>query len=369
MGLIDTHTHLDGFARRGELPGVLDRARAAGVEAMIASGTEPGDWTLYRDLARESSRGGALHGGVASLLGGRRVGGGAGAGGGLFHRARRRTRWPACGEVGWLDRFHLPKDAAAAEPVFAAQRAAFAAGLQAVRRLGVPVVVHSRGAFPECVDMIDASGVDWRRVVFHCFSEGPAEMDALLERGGRGSFTGIVTYKNAEPVRAAARRQGLARLMIETDAPYLAPMPHRGKPNEPAFVRHTAEFCAGLFGVSLEELAAVTTANATSFFGLNRYPRAICAEFSARTDRVDSRNLAFSRLRLFELPGENCSSSASICGASSPVAMNRTVEPLPAASIMRPMMLLPLTCSSSFSTNTSHLYRFVMRTIMAAGRA
>jgi TatD DNase family protein len=78
----------------------------------------------------------------------------------------------------------------------------------------------------------------------------------------------VITYKNAEAVRAAAKSQGLERLMIETDAPYLAPVPHRGKPNEPAFVRHTAEFCAGLFGATYEELAAITTANARAFFGI-----------------------------------------------------------------------------------------------------
>ena len=105
-------------------------------------------------------------------------------------------------------------------------------------------------------------------MVFHCFSEGAEEMNALTRRGGRGSFTGVITYKNADGVRAAAKAQGLARLMIETDAPYLAPVPHRGKPNEPAYVRHTAEYCAGLFGVSYDELAAVTSANARAFFGL-----------------------------------------------------------------------------------------------------
>jgi TatD DNase family protein len=105
-------------------------------------------------------------------------------------------------------------------------------------------------------------------VVFHCFSEGAGEMDALLKRGGFGSFTGIITYKNADAVRAAAKAQGLARLMIETDAPYLAPVPHRGQPNEPAYVRHTAEFCAGLFGAGVDELAAITTATSRRFFGI-----------------------------------------------------------------------------------------------------
>jgi TatD DNase family protein len=168
-----------------------------------------------------------------------------------------------------LDRFHLPKETAEAEKIFAWQRAAFAAQLVVGKKLGCPLVIHSRGAFRESVEMIDASGVDWARVVFHCFTEGEAEMAELTRRGGRGSFTGILTYKNAEAIRAAAKAQGLARFMVETDAPYLTPMPHRGKPNEPAFVRHTAEFAAAeVFGVKPEELAATTTANARTFFGV-----------------------------------------------------------------------------------------------------
>jgi TatD DNase family protein len=117
--------------------------------------------------------------------------------------------------------------------------------------------------------MIDSSGVDWSKVVFHCFTEGELEMVELTRRGGWGSFTGIITYKSAENVRAAAKAQGLDRLMIETDAPYLTPMPHRGKPNEPAFLRHTAEYCAReVFGVSVDVLAETTTANARRFFGI-----------------------------------------------------------------------------------------------------
>src|SRR5690606_26506577 len=121
------------------------------------------------------------------------------------------------------------------------QKVAFASQLELAKKLACPVVVHSRGAFEECVAMGDASGVDWSRVVFHCFTEGEAEMRELLERGGYGSFTGILTYKSADTVRAAARLQGLGRIMVETDAPYLTPVPHRGKPNEPAYIRHTAE--------------------------------------------------------------------------------------------------------------------------------
>lgn len=281
VGLIDTHTHLDSFARRGELPAILARAQAAGLEAMVTIGTDTDDWTLYRDLAREHP--GIVHftvglhpcsvaadwaGRVAQLES-------------FWGRASRPDEpsnpaahpedspYPvALGEIG-LDRFHLPKDnPVEAEKTFAWQQAAFAAQLAQAKRLGCPVAVHSRGAFTECVEMIDAAGVAWSRVVFHCFTEGPAEMAELTKRGGFGSFTGIITYKTAETIRAAALAQGLDRLMIETDAPYLTPMPHRGKPNEPAYLRHTAEFCAGLFGVSHEAFVSTTTRNARAFYGL-----------------------------------------------------------------------------------------------------
>lgn len=266
MALIDTHTHLESFVTLGTLPGALARARAAGLEAMITIGTSPDDWALYRDLAKE-------HAGFVRYTVG-------------LHPCAVEAGWEAAqakveefwngagptpvalGEIG-LDRFHLPKDAAGAEKIFGWQRAAFAAGLAVAQRRGCAVVIHSRGAFAECVELIDASGIDWAKVVFHCFTEGETEMTELTKRGGFGSFTGILTYKSAANVRAAAKAQGLGRFMVETDAPYLTPMPHRGKPNEPAFVRHTAEFAATeVFGVSYEELAAVTTANARRFFGL-----------------------------------------------------------------------------------------------------
>ena len=273
-GLIDTHTHLESFAHRGVLPETLARARESGVGAMVTIGTSPEDWELYRKLAQENA------GHVNFSVG--------------LHPCAVDANWQtalsavedfwttkggessadavrpvALGEIG-LDRFHLPKnDEAAAAEIFEWQRAAFADGLRIAKQLGCPVVIHSRGAFAECVEMIDGSGVEWTKVVFHCFTEGEAEMTELIRRGGWGSFTGIITYKTAGSVRAAARLQGLSRLMIETDAPYLTPMPHRGKPNEPAFLRHTAAYCAReVFGVIEEELAATTTANARRFFGI-----------------------------------------------------------------------------------------------------
>ena len=247
--LIDTHTHLESFARCGALAETLRRAREAGVEAMITIGTSPDDWELYRGIAAENADGfvrytvgvhpcsvdahweKAVEGiEVFWAVPTDRLGGDA-------------SPYPvALGECG-LDRFHLPKDAGEAERIFGWQREAFAVQLAMAKRLGCPVVVHSRGAFRECVEMIDASGVDWSKVVFHCFTEGEAEMSELVGRGGFGSFTGIATYKSAENVRAAAKRQGLARLMIETDAPYLTPMPHRGKPNERSEERRVGKEC------------------------------------------------------------------------------------------------------------------------------
>jgi TatD DNase family protein len=269
MGLIDTHTHLESFARKGTLTDALVRAKDAGLEAMITIGTSPEDWSPYRELAQKNP------GFVYYTVG--------------MHPCSVDERWSEAvaqiegfwdchllndklpvglGETG-LDRFHLPKDnEVEADKIFRWQRAAFAVQLELVRRLRCPLVVHSRGAFRECVEMIDASGVDWSRVVFHCFTEGEVEMAELTRRGGFGSFTGVLTYKNADAVRAAAKAQGLARFMIETDAPYLTPMPHRGKPNEPAYLKHTAEFAAEVFGVSADELAAASTKNARAFFGL-----------------------------------------------------------------------------------------------------
>jgi TatD DNase family protein len=174
----------------------------------------------------------------------------------------------ALGECG-LDRFHLPKDnPAEASRIFALQIAAFSFQLALAQRLNTPIVVHSRGAFRESIDLITASGVDWSKVVFHCWSEGPAEIAELNRLGGRGSFTGILTYKTAEPVRQALKEQGMARLMVETDAPWLAPVPHRGKPCEPAHVRLTAEYAAAQLGIPFEEFDSITTETTKKFFNL-----------------------------------------------------------------------------------------------------
>jgi len=264
MHLIDSHTHLDRFARAGELPSILQRARDAGVRSMITIGTEPDDWVLYGELVQAHP--GVIH----HTLG--------------LHPCSVDADWErafgqlpgllasgprpvAIGETG-LDRFHLPKDADEAARLFEAQRSSFRAHLELASSESLPIVVHSRGATSECIEMIDASNFDWTRVVFHCWVDDPPMMREVNWRGGRGSFTGIATYKSAENVRQAALEQGLDRLMVETDAPYLSPEPHRGKRNEPAFLAQTAAVLARTFALELDAFADIATRNTRTFFGL-----------------------------------------------------------------------------------------------------
>ena len=262
--LIDSHCHLDCFAKSGELADVLARARKAGVEKFVCAGTKPEDWEIYSGLAKtfpgEIFYAVGLHPGDAdenweSALAR------------LPEFFRNAPAPVAIGEIG-LDEHWMPQDSAEAAVVRARQAEVFSRQLEIARELDLPVIVHARDAFAQCVSAIDASGVDWRKVVFHCFSENADSVRALNSRGGRASFTGTITYKNAQITRDAALAQGLGRLMLETDCPYLAPRKLRGKRNEPAFMRETAEFVAELFGVSVCEIERISAENAREFFSL-----------------------------------------------------------------------------------------------------
>lgn len=263
--LIDTHCHLASFARKGELETVLDRAAEADVGRLITIGTSVEDWLLYRDLARQ-------HAGRIDYTVG-------------LHPTDVGDDWAdqvaqvatyfaddpppvALGEVG-LDHFHLPKYPDEAAEIKARQAEAFRQQLQIALQLDCPVVVHSRNAFQPCLDLVQEVGVNPQRVVFHCFADGPEEIRALNAVGARGSFTGIITYPKSAAIRDAAQAQGMERLMLETDAPYLAPQAFRGKPNEPAYLRETATAVAGLFGVTPAEVAEVSFNNALAFFKID----------------------------------------------------------------------------------------------------
>lgn len=264
MELIDSHCHLKGFKDKGELDAVLERARDAGVQRFITVGTSPKDWVPYREMNA------AYTGTIDYTVG--------------LHPCYVDADWRdavsqlstffmpphapvALGEIG-LDYFHLPKDPIQAGELMLHQEAAFRRQLMLADELDCPIIIHSRNAFDDSVRMIDESGVNWTRVVFHCFTYGPEEIAQIQQRGGRASFTGVVTYKNASDIREALRTQGIGQLMLETDCPYLTPEPLRGKPNEPAYLANIATRCAEALALSAKELSARTTANTKAFFNL-----------------------------------------------------------------------------------------------------
>ena len=265
MELIDSHCHLKCFKDKGELNTILDRAQAAGIKRFITVGTSPADWVTYREMHREKT------GSIAYTVG--------------LHPCYVNTDWAASvsqlstffmppfapcalGEIG-LDYYHLQKDPIQAGETMLLQEAAFRQQLMLATEVDCPIIIHCRDAFTDCMKLIDESGIGWSRIVFHCFTYGPKEVESIQKRGGRASFTGIATYKSAKNVRDALLKQGIERLMLETDCPYLAPVPHRGEQNEPAYLRDIAECCAQNLAVPLEELAERTTANTLNFFNLS----------------------------------------------------------------------------------------------------
>lgn len=139
------------------------------------------------------------------------------------------------------------------------QHQRFITHIQAAKTAKLPLIVHTRKAAEDTIRLLAEQQAE--KIVIHCFTEDTAFAKAALDLGAYLSFSGIVTFKNARDIQAAAQYCPLDRLLVETDAPFLAPVPYRGKPNEPAYVRHTAEFLAQLRGDTLENIATATTAN------------------------------------------------------------------------------------------------------------
>jgi len=173
----------------------------------------------------------------------------------LLERAAR-PKVVAIGETG-LD-YHWCKGD------LAWQHQRFALHIEAANRSGLPLVVHTRDAAEDTMRLLREHKA--HAGVIHCFTEDVHTAKLALDLGFYISFSGIVTFKNATAIQEAARYVPLDRLLVETDAPYLAPVPKRGKPNEPAYVRHTAAFVAQLRGDSLENIAQATTANCLRLF-------------------------------------------------------------------------------------------------------
>lgn len=170
----------------------------------------------------------------------------------------------AIGETG-LDYYRLN---GRTEADMAWQRERFRVHIRAARATGLPLVVHTRNASQDTVDILAEEGDGGVQGVFHCFTETQAVADAALAMGFYISFSGILTFRNAQALRDVARQVPLERCLIETDSPYLAPVPYRGKTNQPAYVPHVAAELARLKGLSVEAVAAATTRNFEQLFSL-----------------------------------------------------------------------------------------------------
>lgn len=277
--LIDTHCHLDFPEFTQDLDAVITRAVAAGVERIITIGTSLESSRAAIELAIRHPNVFATVGLHPTSIEENMLD--------FIEEVKALAQHPkvvAIGECG-LDFYRLPDSEKQdivesafgsitlggveaelkSESLKAAQAAAFEQQLELAVQLGKPVVIHQRDSWNETLDILKQYSV---RAVMHCFTGSVAELGEVLALGHNVSFTGIATFKNATDVRAAAKVVPADRVMVETDAPYLAPVPHRGKRCEPAYVRLTAEAIAKERGVSLDDFARTTTANAERFFGL-----------------------------------------------------------------------------------------------------
>lgn len=250
MQLVDTHCHLDGKSFDADREAVIERARAAGVEWMVAIGTGDGPPDLEAGIRLADA-----YPFIYATVGVHP------------HEAAKATEetWtalaaltahPKCvavGEIG-LD-YHYdfsPRET---------QKTAFVRQMQIARDAAQPIVIHTREAWDDTIALIRDNWEPALGGIFHCFSGGPGEARQALDLGFHISFSGIVTFPRATDIHEAARMVPADRLLIETDSPYLAPIPFRGKRNEPAYVQHTAARIAELRGVPLAGIAALTTAN------------------------------------------------------------------------------------------------------------
>jgi TatD DNase family protein len=267
----DTHAHLDYQDFAADLEGVLDRAHAAGITRIITIGTD----------LESSRRAVALCDRVASLYAavGWHPSYATGAPADLRPELRQLAAHPkvvAIGETG-LDHHRLPSkqpggDPAADLPIKRKQAEILAQQLEVAAELGLNCIIHERDSFDDLVTQLRP----WKgrlRAVFHCFGKSPTEARQVLEMGFLVSFTGILTFKNGQNVRDSLGVVPLGQFMLETDCPFLAPIPYRGKRCEPAYVREIAAVAAQVKGCTLEELSAATCATAHGFFrGLGQAP-------------------------------------------------------------------------------------------------
>lgn len=256
--LTDSHVHLDAFDEAGDVPGVLDRAVAAGVRRMVAiGGTVAANERAVRLAGANPER-------LRATVGYDRDEAGRGPDVAAVERLARQPGVAGIGETG-LDYHYQPETAGQ-------QRALFQQMLDVASGARLPAVVHSREADDDTLAMLRAHAAAWKgdpaRIgVLHCYTGSLDFARRLLDAGLYISFSGIVTFRNADALREVARYVPADRILVETDAPYLAPVPLRGKQNEPAYVVHVAQALATVRGVGLQDLAEQTTLNAAALFG------------------------------------------------------------------------------------------------------
>jgi len=259
-GLIDSHTHLAHRQFQSDLPAVIDRARAAGVSAMVVPAV---DLTNARDGLAICEREAEVYAAVGihpcdvdSV-----------SGEGWLEELRELAQHPkvvALGETG-LDFFHAPAEGFTEARWRDWQKVVLRGHLELAVELGLGVILHNRESWADLVEVVEPFH-GRVRAQFHCFTGTLEDARPLLEAGHLISFTGIVSFKNSGNMAAVAATVPSGGYMLETDAPYLAPVPHRGKRCEPSYVKHTAAAVAALRGESLDQVAAETSATARQFF-------------------------------------------------------------------------------------------------------
>ncbi|HKS89514.1 MAG TPA: TatD family hydrolase [Stellaceae bacterium] len=257
--LVDSHCHLDFADFGAEREAVIARAHAAGVGTMLTISTRLDQFAGVRAVAEQ-------HDDIWCSVGAHphEAAGHSETTAATLAALAAHPRVIGIGETGLDFHYdHSPRDV---------QERVFRAHIAAARESGLPLIIHAREADAEIARILTEEGA--AAGVMHCFSSGRDLAEAALDLGFYISISGIVTFRNAEDLRAIVRDVPLERLLVETDAPYLAPVPYRGRRNEPAFVAQTAAAVAALKGVTPEELAAATTDNFFRLFAKARRPAA-----------------------------------------------------------------------------------------------
>ncbi|WP_445357262.1 TatD family hydrolase [Microbulbifer sp. ANSA002] len=253
--LVDSHCHLDRLKLDkfdGDLDAVLEFARSRGVGKFLCVGISLENADAVVEIASKYED-------VVCSVGIHPLDVESGlAGVDELIAMAERPKVVALGETG-LDYYY-------STDTKETQQQSFIAHLQAAGQVGLPVIVHTRDAREDTIQLIREYGNSQTAGVLHCFTESWEMAKAALDLNYYISLSGIVTFKNAEDLRDVARKLPLDRLLVETDSPYLAPIPYRGKPNIPAYVREVAEFIAELRGISYEQLAEITTENFLRLF-------------------------------------------------------------------------------------------------------